>query len=143
MCWPLSKGSSKRLTIDEEPNHQVMHLFRLGKAECAPHQPLNPGPQIDMLTLDFLGVVFARLVMLGVDMPLVSTPAIGVIRRDTKGFQRRFELQKNFVLASAKDLCQHRSSVMINGVPQPARIPFVVYITPPFVELGAQPSMHL
>ena len=35
MCWPLSETSSKRITIDEKPNHQVMHLFRLGKANRA------------------------------------------------------------------------------------------------------------
>jgi hypothetical protein len=54
-----------------------MYLFRLGKADRAPHQPLNPGPQIDMLALDFLGVVLAHLVLLlvllSVDMPLVGT----------------------------------------------------------------------
>jgi hypothetical protein len=35
MCWPLSEGSSKRITIDEEPNHQIVHLFGLGKANRA------------------------------------------------------------------------------------------------------------
>jgi len=44
MCWALSDGSSKRIPIDEQPNHQIVHLFRLGKANGATHQPLNPGP---------------------------------------------------------------------------------------------------
>jgi hypothetical protein len=29
-------------------------MFRLGKTDCAAHKPLNPGPQIDVLALDFL-----------------------------------------------------------------------------------------
>jgi len=32
MCWALSDGSSKLIPIDEQPNHQIVHLFRLGKA---------------------------------------------------------------------------------------------------------------
>ncbi len=28
----LSEGSSKLVPIDEQPNHQIVHLFRLGKA---------------------------------------------------------------------------------------------------------------
>jgi hypothetical protein len=30
MCWALSDGSSKLIPIDEQPNHQIVHLFRLG-----------------------------------------------------------------------------------------------------------------
>ena len=32
MCWAPSDGSSKLMPIDEQPNHQIVHLFRLGKA---------------------------------------------------------------------------------------------------------------
>ena len=31
MCWALSDGSSKLITIDEQPNHQIVQLFRLRK----------------------------------------------------------------------------------------------------------------
>jgi len=53
MCWALSDGSSKLVAIDEQPNHQIVHLFRLGKANGATYEPLNPRPQIDMFALDF------------------------------------------------------------------------------------------
>ena len=33
MCWASSDGSSKLIPIDEQPNHQIVHLFRLGKAQ--------------------------------------------------------------------------------------------------------------
>ncbi len=44
MCWPLSDGSSKLIPIDEESNDQIVHTLRLGKADGATNQPLDPGP---------------------------------------------------------------------------------------------------
>jgi hypothetical protein len=55
-----------------------VHLFRLGKAQCATHEPLNPGPEIDVLALDFLRVLLAYVMLLWVDMPLVGAPAVRV-----------------------------------------------------------------
>jgi hypothetical protein len=40
----LSKGVSKLIPIDEQPYHQIVHLFCLGKANCTTHQTLDPGP---------------------------------------------------------------------------------------------------
>jgi hypothetical protein len=59
----LSDGSSKLIPIDEQPNHQIVHLFRLGKAQRATNEPLNPGPEIDVLALDFLRVLLANPIM--------------------------------------------------------------------------------
>ena len=87
MCWTLSDGSSKLIPIDEQPNHQIVHLFRLGKAQRATHEPLHPGPKIDVLALDFLRMLLAHVVLLGLDMPLVGSPAIRVKPRDAKGLQ--------------------------------------------------------
>src|ERR671924_322746 len=61
MCWPLSDGSSKFIPIDEQPNHQIVHAFRLGKAQRATHQPLDPGPEIDVLALACLRVLLASM----------------------------------------------------------------------------------
>jgi hypothetical protein len=33
----LSEGLSKLIAIDEQPNHQIVHLFRLGKTNRAAH----------------------------------------------------------------------------------------------------------
>jgi hypothetical protein len=87
MCWALSDGSSKLIPIDEQPNHQIVHPFRLGKAQRATHEPLHPGPEIDVLALDFLRILLAQVVLLGIDMPLVGSPAIRVKLRDAKGLQ--------------------------------------------------------
>ena len=57
MCWALSDGSSKLIPIDEQPNHQIVHLVRLGKTDRAAHEPFNPGPEIDVFALNFLGVL--------------------------------------------------------------------------------------
>ena len=75
---PVSEGKAKFIAIDEQPNHQVVHLFRLGKANRPTHEPLNPGPEIDVLALDFLRIFLAYLMCLGIDMPLVGSPAVRV-----------------------------------------------------------------
>jgi hypothetical protein len=85
MCWPLSNGSSKFIPIDEQPNHQIVHAFRLGKANCATNQPLDPRPGIDVLALDFLRVLLAYVMLLDIDMPLIGPPSVGVILCDAKG----------------------------------------------------------
>ena len=87
MCWALSDGSPKLIPIDEQPNHQIMHLFRLRKAQSTTHEPLDPGPEIDVLALDFLRIFLAHVVFLGIDMPLVGSPAVRVKLRDAKGLQ--------------------------------------------------------
>ena len=87
MCWALSDGLSKLISIDEQPNHQIVHLFRLRKTNRAAHQPLNPGPEIDVLALDFLRVLLAYVMLLWVDMPLVGSPSVRVKLRNAKGLQ--------------------------------------------------------
>jgi hypothetical protein len=67
MCWALSDGSPKLIPIDEQPNHQIVHLFRLRKAKGATHEPLDPGPEIDVLALDFLRIFLAHVVFLGIN----------------------------------------------------------------------------
>ncbi len=84
MCWSLSDGSSKFIPIDEQPNHQIVHALRLGKAQRATDQPFDPGPEIDVLALDFLRVLLAYVMLLGIEMPLIGPPAVSVILCDAK-----------------------------------------------------------
>ena len=72
MCWSLSDGSSKFIPIDKEANHQIVHAFRLGEAQRATNQPLDPGPEIDVFALDFLRVLLAYVMLLDIDMPLIA-----------------------------------------------------------------------
>jgi hypothetical protein len=97
----VSDGHSKLISIDKETNHQVVHAFRLGKADRPAYQPLDPRAQVDVLALDLLGVCLPNRVLLGLHMPLVGTPAIGEIARDAKRLQQRFAFQKQrFPLAA-------------------------------------------
>jgi hypothetical protein len=41
---PVSDCSPKLVPIDEEPNHQIVHLFRLGETDRATDQSLDPRP---------------------------------------------------------------------------------------------------
>ena len=69
-------------------------MLRLGEAQRAAYEPLDPGPQIDVVALDFLRVLLAHLMLLGIEMPLVGPPAIGVKLRDAKRCQQLLELQE-------------------------------------------------
>jgi hypothetical protein len=48
VCYP------KLVAIDEEPDHEIVHGRRLGKAYRATYEPFNPGPQVDELAFDLL-----------------------------------------------------------------------------------------
>jgi hypothetical protein len=83
----ISKGLPEFVSIDEEPNHEIVHALRLGEAQRAADEPFNPRPQIDVFALDFLRVLLAHLMLLSIQMPRVGPPAVGVKLRDTKGCQ--------------------------------------------------------
>jgi hypothetical protein len=71
-------GSPKLIAIDEDPDHEIVHSRRLGKADRATDEPLNPRPQMDVFAFDFLCMGLAPLVLRGVNMALVSAPPIRV-----------------------------------------------------------------
>jgi hypothetical protein len=79
-----SKGAPEFVAIDEQPNDEIVHALRLGKAQRATHSPFDPGPQVDVLTLDCLRVLFPHLMLLGSKMPLIGSPPIRVKPRDAK-----------------------------------------------------------
>jgi len=53
-------------------------VLRLGEAQRAAYEALDPSPQIDVFALNFLRVLLAYLMLLGIGMPLVGPPTIGV-----------------------------------------------------------------
>jgi hypothetical protein len=53
-----------------------VHVFRLGKTDGAAHKPLHSSPQIDVFALDFLRIILANPMLVGVDVPLVGPPPI-------------------------------------------------------------------
>src|SRR5262245_53183522 len=76
-------------------------------------------------------------------MSFVGTPAVGEISGDAKGFQQRFELQKDGVLPSSEHIGQYLARLVINGVPSSARLGLAMNVTPHLIELGAEPTTHL
>ena len=80
----MSDGSPKLVAIDKEAHNQIVHGCRFGEANCAAYKSLNAGPQIDVLALNFLGMLLAYHVLLRREMPLIGTPPIRVKPCDTK-----------------------------------------------------------
>jgi hypothetical protein len=83
----MSDGSSKLIAIDEEANHQIMHRRGFGKTNCTAYETFDPRPQVDVFALDFLRMLLANMMLLGDDMPLVSSPPSGVKPRNAKWLQ--------------------------------------------------------
>src|SRR4029450_2082001 len=88
-----------------------------------------------MLALDFLGVAFAWAMHLGVQMPGVGAPIIGVVAGEPEGLQQRLELQKDLVCAAPKDVGQDLAGVVIDGMPEPAGVAFVPDKRPHLIHL--------
>ena len=87
-----SKGAPEFVAIDEQPNDEIVHALRLGKAQRTTHSPFDPGPQVDVLALDCLRILLAHLMLRGIEMPLVGPPPVCVKLRDAKGLQQLLEL---------------------------------------------------
>ena len=75
---PMLDGDPKLVAIDEEADHQIVHHRRFGKANCAAHEPLDPGSQVDVFALDFLRMLFANVMLRWVNVPLVRPPPISI-----------------------------------------------------------------
>src|SRR5262245_30530506 len=56
----VSDEPPKLVPIDEESNHEIVHALRLGEAQRATDEPLDPGPEINVFALDFLRVLLAH-----------------------------------------------------------------------------------
>ena len=133
-----SNRPSEFVSIDEEPKHKVVHVFCLRKTNRAPHESLDPRAEIDGFALDFLRIGLSHFVLLGVEMSLIGTPPIRLKPRDAKRLQEGFKLQKNRILPSPKDVCEHRTTVMIDRVPEPPWVRFAAHVPPHFVQLGRE-----
>jgi hypothetical protein len=49
-----------------------VHVLRLGEAQRAADEALDPGPPIEVCALNSLGILLAHLMVLGSEMPLVG-----------------------------------------------------------------------
>jgi hypothetical protein len=113
----ISDEEPKLIAIDEETDHEIVHRRRFGKANGAPHEPLDPGAQIDVFAFDLLRMCFANRVLLGIDMALVGSPSVGIEAGDVKRRQELFQLEQHLILPSPKDIRQHGPTVVIDGMP--------------------------
>src|SRR5262249_29104871 len=72
--WPFLHRPSKGIAVDKQANHDVMHLRGFREADRLADQAFDACPQCQVLTLDLLGVPFARTMHVGIQMPGVGPP---------------------------------------------------------------------
>jgi hypothetical protein len=136
----ISDEEPKFIAIDEQTDHEIVHAFRLRKANRATDEPFDPGPEIDVLAFDLLRVLFADHVLCRVEMSLVRPPPIRIKPCDPKRLQEGLQLEKHLILPSSKDIRQYAPTVMIDRVPQPPRRRFLPHETPHLIQLRRQPA---
>src|SRR5882762_2413962 len=112
----VSYQQSKLIAIDKQPDDNVMHLGRSGKADRLTHEAFDPGAQRQVLTLYFLRVALAGLVFIRIEMTCVGAPRVGIILRDAKYFQQSLELEKHLICPSPQDVRQHVTTAVIYRV---------------------------
>jgi hypothetical protein len=127
-CYP------KLIAINEEPDDEIVHGRRLGKAYCATDAPFHPGPQVDGLACDLLRLGFANRVLLRIAVSLVGPPPIRVKPCDPTRLEHRFALQKDGILPLPKAIRQHRPTGVIDGRPPPPWLRFLPDIAPHCIE---------
>ena len=62
-------------------------------------------------------VLLAHLMLLGIEMPLVGSPAVSGKTGDAKRGQERFELEKDIILPPPEHICQDLPRVVVDGMP--------------------------
>ena len=59
---------------------------------------------------------------------------IRIKTREPEGLQQRLELQKDFIFAAPKDVCQDVTAAVIKRMPEPARLAFLAHVCPPLID---------
>src|SRR2546430_17623829 len=70
------------VSVDEASQHEIVPVLRLGAAQRAADEALDPDPQMAVFALHVVGVVLAYLILLGMGMPLGGSPAFRVQLRE-------------------------------------------------------------
>ena len=103
MHFTVSHRQPKLIAIDKQPDDDVMHLGRAGKADRLAHQAFGPGAQRQVLPLNVLRVALAQLVLFRSEMTRVRAPGVRRIARDAKRFQQGLELETHRIVAAPQD----------------------------------------
>src|SRR5215475_3530540 len=125
----------KLIAVDKQPDDDVMHLNRFGKADRLAGEPLDTGPQGQMPALALLGVSLARGVLVGSAMTAIGPPIIRVIVRDPQGLQQRFQLPEHVVCAPAQTRGPYPTAPVLDGLPQPPLLVLLAHKGPQFIDL--------
>ena len=73
--------------------------------------------------------------MLKVLVTVVRSPSIRVKSRDPKRLQQALEFEKDLILPPSKDIGQYGATAVIDRMPQPPRLGFLLHVTPHLIEL--------
>jgi len=90
--WPCLHRPSEGIAVDKQANDDVVHLRRFEKQIVLRTRRLIRVRNVRCLRSIFLRVAFAWAMDVGVQMPGVGAPIIGVVAGEPEGLQQRFAL---------------------------------------------------
>ena len=73
-----------------------------------------------------------------IEVALVCAPVIGIKARNAERFEVLFELCKDLIFSSAKDISENGVSGMVYGIPKPAWVRFTFNKRPLFIEFSLE-----
>nr|WP_240761771.1 hypothetical protein [Nitrosococcus wardiae] len=96
-----------------------------------------------MFSFYFLGMLYADLVSLTVQMALIRAPIIGIETSNSKRLKKSFEFQKDGVLMGSQNVGQHLPTAVVDGMPPLAWMGFLSHKIPHFIDLRFLNPQHL
>ena len=94
---PILYSYPKFKAVDEQTDDEIVDLRGLRETDGSSGQALEPRAQRQMFALNLLGIMFANFMDLGIQMPPVRSPAIGVKVPYPKRHEQRFQLPKRLI----------------------------------------------
>ena len=89
-----------------------------------------------MRSLNFLCLALTYFLISGWNMALIGSPIVRIKVCDRKGREKFFQLSKDSIRMLPQDIGHYRSTLMIDSMPQPALLTFVLNNTPHFIHFG-------
>ena len=97
---------------------------------------------LEVLVFQLLGPPLADYVLVGGQVAVIGTPAVGVKAANPEPCKQGFELQSRLVLSPTKDIRQYPARLLIERPPEPPRVLLAADKRPPLVHFRALHLAH-
>jgi hypothetical protein len=112
-----------------------MQPHRFGETAGLSHAALQPGPERAVVPFNLLRLYFAHGMLCWIEGAMVHVCTIGIEMVHAQWCQQCFSRSEDFILMCPQDRREDYVSSMINGMPEPSLLAFLLNDTPPLIDL--------